>query len=134
MNPTNQKRSHPAVSSQWRWHYETLRSLRERLIEDRDVQREEAHAPLVRDTNDLADCATDEFDHDLAFRLLSQEESALQEVDAALHRIEQGTYGVCEETGRAIPPARLSAVPWTRYSIAAQKRLEEKERGPAGKA
>lgn len=119
-----------AAPSQWPWHYEVLQSLRERLMQDSDAQRHEARAPLMRDSDDLLDTASAEFDHDLAFRLLSQEESALQEVDAALHRIEQGTYGVCEETGKAIPSARLSAIPWTRYCIEVQERLEKSGRKP----
>ncbi len=41
----------------------------------------------------------------------------LQEVDAALNRIESGTFGVCEETGDPIEPSRLLAIPWTRLSI-----------------
>jgi DnaK suppressor protein len=93
-------------------------------MDDRDARREQTLQPLPQDTNDQADCGTDEFDHDLAFSILSQEESALHEVDAAIRRIEEGTYGVCEETGQPIPDARLRAVPWTRYEKKVQERLE----------
>jgi RNA polymerase-binding protein DksA len=109
---------------EWEWHYRTLQSLRERLVSDRKSHREDASEPLMLDTNDMADCATDESDHDLAFSLLSREESALQEVDAALRRIEQGTYGICEESGKPIPEERLRAVPWARYTKEVQERLE----------
>ncbi len=108
----------------WDWHLRALQSLRDRLTRGRDRQREETSEPLVQDTNDLADCATDEFDHDLAFSLLSQEETALHEVDAALARLNAGTYGICEETGKPIPAARLRAVPWTRYCKEAQEQFE----------
>lgn len=109
----------------WEWYRRTLETLRERLMSGRDSQREDTQEPLILDTNDLADTASDEFDHDLAFSLLSQQESALQEIDAALRRIEQGTYGICEETGNPIPEERLRAVPWTRYIKAVQERLEK---------
>jgi RNA polymerase-binding protein DksA len=115
---------HPSIPAKWTWHFQVLQSLRDRLLRDRDSQRDETIQPLVQDTNDMADCATDEFDHDLAFSLLSQEESALQEVDAAISRIQAGTYGICEETGKEIPDPRLRAIPWTRYQMEVQERLE----------
>jgi RNA polymerase-binding protein DksA len=118
------EKSHDSHREEWAWHYRTLQSLRERLVSGREIHREEASEPLTLDTNDMADCATDESDHDLAFSLLSQEESALQQVDAALRRIEQGTYGICEESGKPIPEERLRAVPWARYTKEVQERLE----------
>lgn len=72
----------------------------------------------------MADAGTDSFDRDLILGLASYEQEALYEVDAALKRIENGTYGVCELTGRPIPWKRLAAVPWTRFSIAAERQLE----------
>lgn len=124
--PTVAKPPPVRIPMKWVWHYGILQSLRDRLSRDRDVQLAEATNPVVLDTNDLADCATDEFDHDLALGILSQEQSALQEVDAAIQRILEGTYGVCEETGKPIPAARLRAVPWTRLRKEAQE-LREKQ-------
>ncbi|WP_326847970.1 TraR/DksA family transcriptional regulator, partial [Bacillus safensis] len=46
------------------------------------------------------------------------------EIDAALKRMEDGTYGICEKTGKEIPYERLKAVPYTRYSIDAKKSEE----------
>lgn len=112
------------VPREWAWHHAVLLSLRDQLMDGRDAQREQTTQPLQQETNDQADCGTDEFDHDLAFSILSQEESALQEVDAAIRRIEEGTYGICEETGEPIPNSRLRAVPWTRYQKKVQERLE----------
>jgi RNA polymerase-binding transcription factor DksA len=117
---------HPgSLREEWKQHYRTLQLLRERLVSGREVHREEASEPLTLDTNDMADCATDETDCDLAFSLLSQKESALQEVDAALGRMEKGTYGICEESGQPIPEERLRAVPWARYTKEVQERLEK---------
>jgi RNA polymerase-binding transcription factor DksA len=73
----------------------------------------------------MADAATDSFDRDLTLSLASFEQEALYEVDAALNRIDDGTYGICELTGRRIPWERLEAVPWTRFSIQAEAELEK---------
>jgi RNA polymerase-binding transcription factor DksA len=72
----------------------------------------------------MADAATDSFDRDLILGLVSHEQEALYEVDAALKRIEDGSYGVCELTGRPIPWERLKAIPWARFSIEAEAELE----------
>ena len=72
----------------------------------------------------MADAGTDSFDRDLALGLASFGQEALYEVDEALQRLDDGTYGVCEMTGRAIPWKRLEAIPWTRFSIEAEVQLE----------
>lgn len=72
----------------------------------------------------MADAATDSFDRDLTLGLASFEQEALYEVDAALERIADGTYGVCELTGQPIPWIRLEAVPWTRFSVEVEAKLE----------
>ena len=72
----------------------------------------------------MADAGTDSFDRDLALGLASFEQESLYEVEAALKRIDDGTYGVCELTGRSIPWRRLQAVPWTRFSIEAEAKIE----------
>ena len=78
----------------------------------------------------MADAGTDSFDRDLTLGLASFEQEALYEVDAALQRIDDGTYGVCELTGRAIPWKRLEAIPWTRFSIEAEVKLETRGAHP----
>jgi RNA polymerase-binding transcription factor DksA len=72
----------------------------------------------------MADAGTDSFDRDLTLGLATFEQEALYEVDAALQRINDGTYGVCELTGRPIPWKRLEAIPWTRFSFEAEVQLE----------
>jgi hypothetical protein len=75
---------------------------------------------------DEADSATDEFDHDLALAQLSAKQNALYEVNQALKRLSDGRYGICEATGKAIPPARLRAIPWARFTQEVEARLEER--------
>jgi RNA polymerase-binding transcription factor DksA len=72
----------------------------------------------------MADAGTDSFDRDLTLGLASFEQEALYEVDAALRRLDDGSYGICELTGKPIPWKRLRAIPWTRFSIEAELELE----------
>jgi len=71
----------------------------------------------------LGDAATDTFDRDLTLSLVSFEQEKLYEIEAALKRIDDGSYGICELTGQPIPQRRLEAVPWTRFSEAAERDL-----------
>lgn len=114
----------PQVPKRWRWHYQTLLRRRERLIEERREHLSEAAEPIERHSMHQADSATDEFDHDLALSQVSAEQDALYEVEAAMKRITDGGYGVCGQTGKRIPPARLKAVPWTRFREDVEARLE----------
>ena len=116
--------SAPQIPKRWRWHYATLARLRDQLIEERSEALSEAAEPVERHSQHQADSATDEFDHELALSQLSGEQDALYEVEAAMRRILDSSYGVCERTGKRIPAARLKAVPWTRFREEVQARLE----------
>ena len=72
----------------------------------------------------MADAGTDTFDRDFALSLVSSEQEALSEIDAAIKRIHDGSYGTCEITQKPISKDRLLAVPFTRYSAEAQKDIE----------
>lgn len=65
-----------------------------------------------------ADVATDEYERQMSLRLTQGERNMLLEIDQALRRIEDGTYGVCEADDAPIPKRRLRAKPWARYCIA----------------
>src|SRR5580704_6146912 len=75
-----------------------------------------------------ADAGSDAYDRDFALSLLSQEQDALYEIDQALKRIEVGTYGVCEMSGKAIPRARLEAIPFARFTVECQSQLEKQNK------
>ncbi|HMD61075.1 MAG TPA: TraR/DksA C4-type zinc finger protein [Opitutaceae bacterium] len=72
----------------------------------------------------MADAGTDTFDRDFALSLVSSEQDALSEIDAAIKRIRDGSYGICEITSKPISKERLLAVPFTRHSAEAQKQIE----------
>ena len=75
-----------------------------------------------------ADAGSDAYDRDFALSLLSQEQDALYEIDEALKRVEAGTYGVCEMSGKAIPHARLEAIPFARFTVECQSQLEKQNK------
>ena len=73
----------------------------------------------------MADLGTDNFEQEFSLELMNGARRLLTEIDDALNRIETGTYGICEGTGKPIPKARLEAQPWARYSVEYAKMLEE---------
>jgi len=87
---------------------------------------------LRRDRSDLsnmpihmADVGTDNSEIENIIGLMSSERKILMEIDDALGRIEEGTYGICEGNGEQIPKARLTAIPWARYCVACATLLEK---------
>ena len=75
-----------------------------------------------------ADAGSDAYDRDFALSLLSQEQDALYEIDEALKRIDLGTYGKCEMSGKPISRARLEAIPFARFTVECQSQLEKQNR------
>ena len=73
----------------------------------------------------LSDQGTDTFDREFALNQLSSEQDILFEIDEAIRRIENGTYGICEMTNEPINIERLETLPYVRHSIKAQSELEK---------
>jgi len=73
----------------------------------------------------MADLGTDNFEQEFSLELMDGERRLLTEIEDALNRIETGTYGICEGTGKPISKARLEAQPWARYSVEYAKMVEE---------
>jgi len=121
------------VPEKYRRYYRVLVELRNHVLESLGQHSEETLKRSAKeDAGDLsgygqhmADAGTDTFDRDFALSLVSNEQEALSEVEAAISRIRAGTYGICELTGKPISRDRLLAVPFTRYSAEAQKELEK---------
>ncbi|MFH0985748.1 MAG: TraR/DksA C4-type zinc finger protein [Candidatus Omnitrophota bacterium] len=78
--------------------------------------------------SDVADIATDNYDRELSIGLATNEQQLLNDIDVALKRIEEGTYGICEIYGIPIPKKRLLAMPYTRLSMKAQEEEEKNKR------
>jgi DnaK suppressor protein len=77
---------------------------------------------------DLVDRASTETDRALELRTRDRQRKLIAKIDAALHRIEEGSYGFCEETGEPISLRRLDARPIATLSIEAQERHERREK------
>ncbi len=125
------KMAKPNFSASW------VRDQKERILELRDSILESMHG-VAKDTlrsraegseasafgMHQADAGSDAYDRDFALSLLSQEQDALYEIEEALKRIELGTYGVCEISGKQIPTPRLEALPFARYTVECQTEVE----------
>src|SRR5918996_583529 len=71
---------------------------------------------------DMADQASGNNEVHIQLKLKQTDAKILQAIDEALHRIEQGTYGVCRDCGEPIAEARLNAIPWTRVCITCKEK------------
>lgn len=74
--------------------------------------------------NHLADTATETYDRELDYTLEENSEHVLADIDAALKRIDDGTYGICTNRGEQIPVERLEALPWATLCIDCQRERE----------
>ena len=101
------------------WKEDILRESRETLAH---LQTETENHP------DLADRATSETDRALELRTRDRQRKLISKIDEALRRIEDGSYGYCEDTGEPIGVARLEARPIATLSLEAQERHDRRER------
>jgi DnaK suppressor protein len=101
------------------WKNDILREARETLGH---LAEESANHP------DLADRASSETDRAIELRARDRQRKLISKIDAAVQRIEDGTYGYCEETGEPISLKRLDARPIATLSIEAQERHERREK------
>ena len=107
---------------------------RDKLLAWKDDILKEAKETLqhLQDENqnhpDLADRASSETDRAIELRARDRQRKLIAKIDAALQRLEDGTYGYCEETGEPISLRRLEARPIATLSIEAQERHERRER------
>jgi RNA polymerase-binding transcription factor DksA len=79
----------------------------------------------------MADAGTDNFDREFALSLVSNEQEALYEIEEALKRLDQNTYGICGNCEKAILKARLEAVPFARLCVNCQSTIEKDHRRPS---
>lgn len=109
-----------------------LVSLRERLVGNVDFMQGEALKKSRQDASGdlsnvpihMADIGTDNYERDLMIELIQNGEQSLRNIDTALEKIENGTFGVCETCGKKINKERLKAVPYARLCIDCQREEE----------
>jgi DnaK suppressor protein len=73
----------------------------------------------------MADMGTDNYEQEFTLGLVEKDRQLLREINQALAKIQDGSYGICEGTGKAIPKARLEIQPWARYSVEWARQLEK---------
>ncbi|MBW7907808.1 MAG: TraR/DksA C4-type zinc finger protein [Kiritimatiellae bacterium] len=111
---------------------EMLLKLRDRIIDEISfLSRESMNRAQPDSIGDLsshsqhmADQGTDNFDREFAASLLTSGQDVLKEIEEALRRIDNGSFGICESTGRPIEYERLKVLPFARYCVAAQTEIE----------
>lgn len=118
------------VPAKWKRHYTHLVELRNHLLSSRGDQIRDATDEQPSFSLHMADAGTDSFDRDFALSRISAEQDAIYEIDEALDRIRQGSFGICELTGKPIEPRRLEAIPWTRFCSEAAAKLEREGKIP----
>ncbi len=136
-NPAHGRKPHleledSEIPEKFKRYYRLLIDLRHHVLTQLGEHTEETLRKSAKeDSGDLsgygqhmADAGTDTFDRDFALSLVSSEQEALSEIEAAIKRIHDGTYGICESTQQPIARERLLAVPFTRYSAEAKKQVE----------
>lgn len=124
------------LPKQWLKYYKSLIELRNHVLEGLEMHSKETLKRSSKDdagdlssySQHMADAGTDNFDRDFALGVLSSEQDALFEIEEAIQRMREGTYGICEMTGAPITKERLEAVPFTRYGLEGQKQLEATQR------
>jgi len=97
------------------------------LEEDQRAQAEDEEDFTEHDSGDMSQSM---FDREMDATLEQTMENRLQYVERALQKIEEGTYGICDDTGESIPRGRLEAMPEAIYTVEAQQRREGERRPP----
>ena len=100
---------------------EKRRELSESYTKNRHYGRESDEGG----TQDLADKASSSYTKEFLYSLSNTERSILEEVERSIRRMDQGEYGTCMECGEKISKKRLDAVPWARFCVPCQERVEQ---------
>jgi DnaK suppressor protein len=106
-----------------------LAGVKRKLLEMRDdlirtVRTQQLEESAEQDTGDDADKASQSIEKELLFELSDNERTTLDHIEAALRKIDKGTYGSCESCRKPIPRPRLEALPFARYCISCQSSAE----------
>ena len=104
-----------------------LMSLRSRLTGDVLNLSDEAFRNSGKESSQpthMAELGTETNDQEIALQVLQNEESVLEEINAAIDRLKEGKFGYCEKCEKVIPKPRLAAIPYTRYCVKCQQDVE----------
>ncbi|MBP3358706.1 MAG: TraR/DksA C4-type zinc finger protein, partial [Opitutales bacterium] len=126
---THDKLEEQDVPRKWKKYYKMLVDLRKHHSSGVEMRSEEVLKRSAKDDagdlssygQHLADAGSESFERDIAYNLISNQKEILSEIDEAIKRIKNGTYGICEITGKPIPESRLLSIPYTRCTLEGQQ-------------
>ena len=107
---------------------EMLLKMREELVRGIARRSKATAVSGVSDIGDILDSVSEERTRELDMILTDREKQKLKQIDDALERIEENTYGFCEECGVKIPRARLKVVPFAKYCVECKEVIEREEK------
>ena len=117
------------VPKVWVSYYKSLKIMRDSLKGSLGERSSETIGASARESGELSlnssDAGTETFDRDLALSMVANDQEALEEIEDAIDRIFDGTYGICQQTKKPIKKNRLQAVPFTRFSLEGQMLYEK---------
>lgn len=105
-----------------------LLRMREDLVREIARRSKVSTEGVMTDIGDILDSVTEERTRELDMILTDREKKKLGRIDDAIDRIEDGTYGLCDECGIKIPKGRLKVVPFAKYCVECQEKLEREEK------
>lgn len=131
---THEKLDEQDVPRKWKKYYKMLVDLRKHHSSGVEQRSEEVLKRSAKDDagdlssygQHLADAGSESFERDMAYNLISNQKEVLSEIEEAIKRIKNGTYGICEITGKPIPESRLMSIPYTRCTKEGQE-IKERE-------
>ena len=131
--PVKPLRDESKVPKEWKSFYNDLMSLRNGLKGALGERSNETLGESAREASgelsiNSSDSGTESFNRDVALSMVASEQEALEEIEDAIDRIFDGTYGICQETKKPIKKARLKVVPFTRFSLEGQTQYELRKR------
>jgi RNA polymerase-binding transcription factor DksA len=120
------------VPSQWQEYYDELMRMRASLKGALGDRSSETIGASARESSgelslNSSDAGTETFDRDVALSMVANEQEALNEIEDAIDRVFDGTFGICQETNKPIKKNRLKAVPFTRFSLEGQDLFEKRK-------
>ncbi len=98
------------------------------ITQDVSKSPREASGDLSAYTVHMADMAADTFDRELSMNIVSNEQEVLYQIDDALKRLDDGSFGICQQCNQPIAMSRLKAVPYASLCIGCQRAKEQKNK------
>ena len=108
--------------------FKRLHEVRRKILGDVEAVQRQSNELGDDGTQDIGDLAAATYSRQVMMQLGERERGRLREVEAAFKRIEDGSYGTCEESDEPIPFTRLEVIPYARFTVGAQNEIEQRRK------